>query len=161
MKTIPTLIVFLSISLLLLGCQTPISPRQAFLLATKTKASDYSVLYEVSPESLKKANEHTVQFVRSVIDGVTNAIDQCPCNCPNLWQKLNTMETLVMKDHSNLLHQIEILKSEYDYRTDTILYFSSNTAQQEELGWAIMHGRKLKCKIIAEDSINRPLRIIK
>lgn len=140
------------LSLVLVSCKTtPLSPREAFLLATKTQGADYLHLYEVSVEVLRDRDEEVFRATRIATRGVREALLECTNNCPVLQERLEWIEHAAKTIRSNRLQMVERLETECDPKTDTALFFHLRADGREELGWAVMHGTKLKSRIILDD----------
>jgi hypothetical protein len=152
MKLFQILGICLPLTLLFGGCKTTIlSPREAFLSATKTQRGNYHHLYEVSPEVLRDRDEEAFKATRIATRAARKAMELCTNNCPILQQGMERIEQLAGVIRSNRLQMIGRLEMEYDPKTDTALFFHLQTDHREELGWAVMHGKKLKSRIVLDD----------
>ena len=152
MNFFQTLGISLSLGLCIVGCQTAtLSPREAFLAVTKTQRKDYLQLYEVSVEVLRDREGEVFRATKIGTRGARDAMRQCTNSCPVLQQTLDSIEHFAGIIRSNRLQMIGRLEMEYDPKVDTALYYHLQTEGREELGWAVMHGRKLKSKIVLFD----------
>jgi hypothetical protein len=157
MRSFLTIGICFLLSLLLVGCETTtVSPREAFLSATKTRRADYLHLYEVSVEVLRDRDEEVFKATSIATRGARRAMELCTNNCPILQQGMERIEQLANNIRSNRFQMIKRLEVECDPKTDTALFFHLQTDSREELGWAVMHGRKLKSRIVLVDDGTPP-----
>jgi hypothetical protein len=145
----------LILTLFIVGCKsTEVSPRESFLITTKTQRSDYVELYDVSVESFRKSAEDSFSATRNALRGVREALLRCTNGCNELNDRLNWIEFSAGSIHKSYLNISDCLQSEHNPKTDTIIYFHTKTDVREEYGWAIMCKGLIKSRIILDDANN-------
>jgi len=112
----------------------------------------YIQLYEVSIGSLREQEDRRVGITAAFVKAMRETGGESLTNsCKEVVIRLQKIEIISDRFHKIRLEEIKELENAYDPKTDTILYFAYQTGTQQEAGFMIVCGTKVKKKITCKD----------
>jgi hypothetical protein len=144
--------------LLCVACNTTrtLSPREAFLKAMGSERAKYCQVYEVSIESLSEREDEVLKATQIAARGVRDSIAQSPDECSAIQQRVDAIEQFAEALHRGRLEVIYRLRTVYNPKTDTILFYDLRSLTNRELAWVVMSGPRIKHKIVFAEGIILP-----
>ena len=136
-------------SILLAGCvSTTRSAREVFLSSVPVQRDHYLRFYEVSIGSVREREDRIYGLTAAFVRAMRETGGECLTNsCPAMEARLERIELISETLHKPALKQIDELETAYDPKTDTIFYFAWKDGDQQEAGYLVVCGTKVKKKV--------------
>jgi hypothetical protein len=139
----------LGVGLIMLGgcASPPRSPREAFLDTLGKERTSYVQLYEVSVESLREREDKLLSVTAAIVRGVRES-SKVQTNSPALEERLQYIDTVAERLHKSALKKLAEVDRMYDPRTDCLLFFRYGSGAQEESGYLLTSGGRVKKRLV-------------
>ena len=130
------------------GCSSPpISPREAFLATVPGERTNYVQLYEVSLESLREREDKLLSVTKAIVNGVREG-NKGQTNPAALEERLQRIDLVAETLHESTFQKLAELEQVYDPRTDCVLFFRCCSGAQQESGFLLTSGGKVKKRLV-------------
>ena len=148
-----SIVLALASTAILTSCASaPRSARETFLSSVPAERAHYVQLYEVSIDSLREQEARRFGVTEAFVRAMRETGSECLTNsCSAVETRLERIEMISDMFHKTRLAELKELEEAYDPKTDTILYFAYDSGKQQEVGFIVVCGTKIKKKIECKD----------
>ena len=124
------------------GCQTVVTPKQAFFSKNPELKNHYVRLDEITLALLEELTDQKYHSVETLLSGFRQrATNDCPSLVAGVDGALRVSKTF----HQGDLERIAELKNAFDGSTDHLFYYVCRNGKDYERGWLLLrHGSVVK-----------------
>jgi hypothetical protein len=117
------------------GCQSVVTPKQAFFSKNPELKNRYVQLDEITIAVLEELTNQKYHSVETLLSGFRQrATNECPSLVAGIDGSLRLSKTF----HQGDLERIAELKNAFDERTDHLFYYVCKDGKEYERGWLLL-----------------------
>jgi hypothetical protein len=151
--SIISIVLVIATTTMLTGCvSVPRSARETFLSSVPAERAHYIQLYEVSIDSLREQETRRFGVTEAFVQAMRETGGDCLTNsCPAIETRLERIDMISDVLHKTRLEELKALEEGFNPKTDSILFFAYESGTQQEVGFMVVCGSKVKKKIACKD----------